>query len=129
MSIRQQLLHNFQQRRRQPDFWLQCLLYACLGLAFWPITLWIASTTHDQSRILHAMIVLGLATALLVKYSRVRLEAPLQLSRSALGYLIATYALLLLSLAGGPLSQRVPTAPQALIQQPLPAQHPAYGCA
>ena len=36
--IRRQLLDRFDQRRHHFDFWLQCLLYLLLALAFWPIT-------------------------------------------------------------------------------------------
>lgn len=97
MPIRQQLLASFKQKCQTPDFWLHSLLYACLAAAFWPITLWFATTAHDQSRILHALIVLGLATVFLIRFGGVQLSETFTLNRSARRTLIGTYGLLLAS--------------------------------
>lgn len=76
MALRQQLLAGFRAQRSNSDFWIHCLLYACLLLAFWPITTWVATSAHEQSRIFHALVVLMLATVFLVRYGGVQIQAP-----------------------------------------------------
>ncbi len=113
MSKRQQILASFMAKRTQSEFWVNCTLYGCLGVAFLPITLWIAATANDQSRILHALIVLVMAIFLLVLYNRIEIEEPLTLNTSARKTLLAAYGLLLLSV----LSQKlIPQSSQLLIQ-------------
>ena len=97
MSKRQQILASFLAKRTQSEFWINCLLYGCLGVAFLPITFWIAATANEQSRILHALIVLVAAIFLLVLYNRIDVEEPLTLNKSACKTLFAAYGLLLLS--------------------------------
>lgn len=98
MSKRQQILASFQEKRTQTEFWMNGVLYACLGIAFLPITLWVASTANDQSRILHALIVLAMAIFVLVFYNTIEVKEPLTLNRSARRTMITAYGLLLLSL-------------------------------
>jgi len=97
MPIRQQLVDSFREKRGQFDFWLQLLLFAFLGMTLWPVTMWIALSAHDQSRILNALIVLVLASVVLVKYGRIEVRHPFNLNPSARKTLIAAYALLTLS--------------------------------
>jgi exosortase/archaeosortase family protein len=94
MSNRQQIFASLREKRTQPDFWFNSLLYTCLGGAFLPITLWITATANEQSRILHALIVLAMAIFLLVLYNRIKVEEPLTLNKSARNTLLASYALL-----------------------------------
>ncbi|MDG1242239.1 MAG: archaeosortase/exosortase family protein [Opitutae bacterium] len=97
MSKRQQILASFQEKRMQSEFWINCTLYGCLGIAFLPITLWVAATTNEQSRILHALIVLAMAILVLVFYNGMKVEKPLTLNKSARHALFTAYGLLLLS--------------------------------
>ncbi len=97
MSKRHQILASFQAKRTQTEFWINCLLYGCLGVALLPITLWVASTANQQSRILHALIVLVMAIFTLLLYTRIDVTEPLTLNKSARKTLIAAYGLLMLS--------------------------------
>lgn len=125
MSKRQQILASFLEKRTQPEFWVNCSLYACLGVAFLPITLWIAVTANEQSRILHALIVLVMAIFLLVLYNRIDVKEPLTLNKSARKTLFAAYGLLLLSV----LSQKlIPQSSQLLTQLSSLLAIPAYCC-
>src|SRR5690554_2428258 len=94
MSLRQQLADGLRAERTRPDFWLNCLLFGLLGISIWPITGWVAESAQSQSRLLHALLVIGFASALLVMYGRVQIHAPFTLNRPARNFLIATYALL-----------------------------------
>ena len=85
-----------QVRRKATDFWLHCLMYACLALAFLPLTRWVTASANEQSRLLHALIVMLAALGLLVRYSRLEIRTPLSLHNSARGTLFAAYGLLLL---------------------------------
>jgi len=67
---------------------------------FWPITHWFAQTTHEQSRILHALIVLLLACVLLVKFSGTKIEAPFRLNSPARNALYLSFGILLLQFFG-----------------------------
>ena len=71
-----------------------------LGLALWPLTLWFAQTAYDQSRILHALIVLTAASVLLVRFGGVTVRNPLELNVSAQRALFAAYGLLITSYVG-----------------------------
>lgn len=97
MPIRRQLAVSFTEKCRQGDFWLHCVLFGLLGLALWPLTLWFAQTAHEQSRILHALIVLTMASVMLVRFGGVTVERPLELNPSARRALFAAYGLLLLT--------------------------------
>jgi len=75
MSNRQQIFASLKEKRTQSEFWVNGLLYACLGIAFLPITLWVAASANQQSRILNALLVLVMAIFLLVLYNRITLLA------------------------------------------------------
>jgi exosortase/archaeosortase family protein len=126
MPIRQQLAESFKQQRTQPDFWLHCLLYACLGLAFLPITHWVATTANEQSRLLHALIVMLAAVGLLVLYTRLEIGAPLQLNSSARNTLVAAYGLLALNALA---RQFLPQSAELLYAIGSLLSIPAYCCA
>ena len=93
MPIRRQLLHAFRHRRGTPEFWLHLFLFACLGVAFWPVMRWIAATAHEQSRLFHALVILLFATTILVKFGQYSIRDPLTLNRSAARALGAAFAL------------------------------------
>ena len=97
MPIRRQLATSFSEKCRQADFWLHCALFGLLGLALWPLTMWFAQTANDQSRILHALIVLAMASVMLVRFGGVTVERPLELNPPAKRALIAAYVMLMLN--------------------------------
>lgn len=97
MPLRRQLAASFTEKCRQIDFWLHCILFGFLGLALWPLTIWFAQTAHDQSRILHALIVLVMASLMLVRFGGVTITRTLELNASARRALFATYGILLLT--------------------------------
>jgi len=97
MPIRRQLASSLTEKYRQPDFWLHCVLFGLLGAALWPLTMWFAQTANDQSRILHALIVLTAASVLLVRFGGVTVERPLELNPAARRALFAAYGMLLLT--------------------------------
>ncbi len=97
MPIRRQLAVSFTEKCRQIDFWLHCVLFGLLGLALWPLTIWFAQTAHEQSRILHALIVLASASLMLVRFGGVTITRPLELNASARRALLAAYGILLLT--------------------------------
>lgn len=99
MPIRQQLAVSLRQKCRLPDFWLHCVLFALLGLALWPLTLWFAQTANDQSRILHALIVLTMASVLLVRFGGVTVREPLELNPAARRALLCAYGFLIINYA------------------------------
>jgi exosortase/archaeosortase family protein len=100
MPIRQQLAASFRQKCRRPDFWLHCVLFGLLGIALWPLTLWFAQTAHDQSRLLHALAVLAMASVLLVRFGGVTVRDPLLLNRAAQRALLVAYGFLIVSYLG-----------------------------
>jgi exosortase/archaeosortase family protein len=126
MPIRHQILDSFKEKRTQIDFWLQCLLYACLGLAFLPITRWVAATANEQSRLLHALIVMLAAVGLLVLYSRLEIRALLSLNKSARITLFAAYGLLALNAL---CRQFLPQSSELLYSIGSLLSIPAYCCA
>ena len=95
MPIRRQLAVSFTEKC-PIDFWLpaSCSAY---GLALWPLTIWFAQTAHEQSRILHALIVLAMASLMLVRFGEVTITRPLELNASARRALFAAYGILLLT--------------------------------
>lgn len=125
MSKRQQITASFLVKRTQFEFWMNCALYGCMGVAFLPITLWIANTANEQSRILHALIALVAAIFLLVLYNRIEIKEPLTLNASARKTLFAAYGLLLLSI----ISQKlIPSTSPLLMQVGSLVTIPAYCC-
>lgn len=100
MPIRQELAASFRSKYRDFDFWLHGLLFVLLGIALWPLTLWFAQTAEEQSRLLHALIVLSAATVLLVRFGHTTVENTLELNRPARRALFAAYGLLVLSYIG-----------------------------
>jgi exosortase/archaeosortase family protein len=104
MPIRQQIAASFRQKSRQSGFWMHCLLFGLLGLALWPLTLWFAQTAHEQSRILHALVVLTMASILLVRFGGVTVSEPLELNPSAQRALLAAYGLLFINFIAQSLS-------------------------
>ena len=111
MSNRQQIFASLKEKRTQSEFWVNGLLYACLGIAFLPITLWVAASANEQSRILNALLVLAMAIFLLVLYNRIKVEAPLTLNKSARITLLASYALLSLCIIS---RQTIPPSSEVL---------------
>ncbi|MFW6218434.1 MAG: archaeosortase/exosortase family protein [Verrucomicrobiota bacterium] len=99
MPLRQQLASGLREKSRTTDFWLHLFLFACLALAFWPMTRWVAATAHDQSRLLHALVVLALATAFLIRFGGVGVTQTLRLNRLSRRSLLLSYGLLLLGFA------------------------------
>lgn len=97
MSLHQQLISSLRERSRQPDFWFNSLLFALLALTFWPITAWVADGAQNQSRMLHALIVLTLACVLLVLSGGIEVRQAFTLNRIARRYLIAAYTLFMIS--------------------------------
>jgi exosortase/archaeosortase family protein len=59
--------------------------------------MWFAQTAHDQSRILHALIVLVMASLILVRFGGVTITRTLELNASARRALFAAYGILLLT--------------------------------
>jgi exosortase/archaeosortase family protein len=97
MPIRRQLAESFKEKAGQSEFWLNCLLLGLLLLALWPLTSWLAETAHEQSRIFHALLVLGLASVFLVRFGGVDVEKTLEMGPAARRALYVSYGLLALS--------------------------------
>lgn len=98
--IRKELSLAFSEQSRKSDFWVNCLLYLSMGFIFWPITQWFAQSAQAQSRLLHAFIVLLLASVLLVRFGNIRIEAPLRLNQSARKAMYLTFAVMLAQFLG-----------------------------
>lgn len=92
-----QAITALRSKARTGDFWFNCLLYFCLSLALWPVTSWFAQSAHAQSRLLHALLILLAACALLVRFHGVKIENPLSLNKPARQYLWAAFGLLAIS--------------------------------
>lgn len=97
MPIRLQLAASFRQKCRLPGFWLNCVLFGLLAVALWPLTVWFAQTANDQSRLLHALIVLTMASVLLVRFGGVTVSNPFELNPSAQLSLLAAYGFLIVN--------------------------------
>ncbi len=97
MPVLHQIACALKIRSRQPDFWLQASIFICLGLALLPITRWLAETAFEQSRLLHALVVLLLAGSLLIADRQEPLGATLHLGKNASAAAASAYLLL----AGG----------------------------
>lgn len=96
MAIRTQLIEAFNRRKYEADFWLSVLLFGALGAAFWPITTWIAGNAADQSRLLHSLAVLLMATIALIKFGNIPIENVLSLNPAAGRALALSFGLLIL---------------------------------
>ncbi len=129
MPLRQTLLSSLKEKARTTDFWVHVFLYACMGIAFWPITKWFMDTAQEQSRILHALIVLSMATVFLVRFGGVTIREPLTLNPSARRALLITYGLLFFSFFIGQISGFLPIKNSALLFLILNlVSIPAYCC-
>ena len=100
MPIRKQLAASFRQKYRHQDFWLHCLLLGLLVIALWPLSVWFAQTAYDQSRVLHALAVLCVASVLIVRFGGVEVNNPLEMNPSALRALLAAYGFLIIIILG-----------------------------
>ena len=100
MPIRKQLATSFRQKYRHQDFWLHCLLLGLLVIALWPLTVWFAQTAYDQSRVLHALAVLCLASVLIVRFGAIEVNNPLEMNPSARRALLAAYGFLIIIILG-----------------------------
>ena len=96
MQLRRQLANSLKEKVRLPDFWINCGLFALLGFIFFPLTLWFAASTQEQSRLFNAMLVLVLATVMLVRYGGVEIKDTFSLNASARRALIVCFAILAL---------------------------------
>ena len=96
MPIRKQLIASFRQKCRHQDFWLHCLLLGLLVIALWPLTVWFAQTAYDQSRILHVLAVLCVASILIVRFGGIEVSNPLEMNPSAKRALLAAYVFLII---------------------------------
>lgn len=114
MQMRQQLAESFRGKSRDLDFWIHTFLFGSLALAFWPLTEWFAASAHEQSRILHALMVLGLATVFLIRFGDVAIQEMLSLNESSRHTLILTFLLLLAGFLLGFLSSRIPDNSQSI---------------
>lgn len=94
MQLRRQLASSLKEKVHQADFWLHCGVFALLGFIFLPATLWFAAGTHEQSRLLNAMLVLVMATVILVRFGGVEIKNTFNLNPSARRALIACFVLL-----------------------------------
>ncbi len=99
MPIRKQLSIAISEKVRSSDFWVHLFLYSCLLISLLPITLWVAETADEQSRILHALIVLLFACVLLIHFGKIEIRNPLSLNKSARSYLYAAFGLLIANFA------------------------------
>lgn len=129
MPLRQQLLTSLKEKSRTTDFWVHVFLYACMGIAFWPITQWFMDTAQEQSRIFHALIVLTMATVFLVRFGGVTIRDPLEFNPLARRSLLITYSLLLLSFIAGQVSAMTAAAENPTLLLVLNTiSIPAYCC-
>lgn len=97
MPIRRQLSTAILEKVRTTDLWIHVFLYGCLFTAMLPITLWVAESAEEQSRILNALMVLLFACVLLVRFGNIEIRDPLSLNKSARIYLYAAFGLLIVN--------------------------------
>lgn len=122
MPAHHPVLAGLQQKVRTSDFWFNCLLYLCLGLSLWPITLWFAHSAHEQNRILNAFIVLVAACVMLIRFGRLEIREPLSLNPPARRYLLGAFGLLLVGFILRPICSSCPDGINLMIQLiPVPA--------
>jgi len=121
MPIRKQLKATLLEKAVSLDFWFPVILYVCLFISLLPITKWVASSASEQSRILHALIVLLSACALLIRFGNIKIIQPLTLNQPARTYLYIAYGLLITSFTGqliGPLRESISSSILSLILIP-----------
>lgn len=123
MQLRRQLAKSLKEKVRSSDFWLNCGIFILLCVLFFPITMWFASSAQEQSRLLHALLVLGLATVMLVRFGGVEIRETLCLNAAARRALFASFALLIAQFIA---SRLAPANWQGLISLLI---IPAYCCA
>lgn len=104
MQLRRQLADSLKEKVRLPDFWINCGVFTLLGLIFLPITLWFAASAHEQSRLLHAMLVLVMATVMLVRYGTVEIRDTFTLNPSARRALFVCFIILIVQFIGSRLA-------------------------
>lgn len=100
MQLRRQLASSLKEKVRLTDFWVHCGVFALLGIIFLPITLWFASSATEQSRLLHALLVLMLAMVTLVRYGGVEIRETFYLNASARRALITCFVILIVQFIG-----------------------------
>jgi len=105
MQLRRQLASSLKEKVRFPDFWLNCGVFALLGFIFLPITLWFSANAQDQSRLLHAMLLLVMATVMLVRYGGVEIRETFALNASARRALVLCFVILIAQFAGSKLAR------------------------
>ena len=121
MPIRKQLKATLLEKAVSLDFWFPVILYVCLFISLLPITKWVASSTSEQSRILHALIVLLFACALLIRFGNIKMIQPLTFNQPARTYLYIAYGLLITSFTVqliGPLKESISSSVLSLILIP-----------
>ncbi|MGJ8639440.1 MAG: archaeosortase/exosortase family protein [Opitutaceae bacterium] len=126
MPIRKQLAATLKEKVRTTDFWMHVLVYTCLFVALMPITRWVAETAEEQSRIFNALIVLGAACVLLVRFGHIEIQNPFSLNKPARYYLFAAFALMLSNLVA---HQILPASNQTVAFVVPLISIPAYCCA
>lgn len=104
MQLRRQLTDSLKEKVRLPDFWINFGVFTLLGLIFLPITLWFAASAHEQSRLLHAILVLVMATVMLVRYGTVEIRDTFTLNPSARRALFACFIILIVQFIGSRLA-------------------------
>jgi exosortase/archaeosortase family protein len=95
MALRKQLADSFQEKYKEKDFWFSLLLFASLGLIFWPFTAWLIESAHTQGRILNAIIIQSFAILSLAYFNRLEVKDPLSLNPPASKTLTLAYLCLL----------------------------------
>jgi exosortase/archaeosortase family protein len=100
MAVRKQLLDSFLKKKNTAEFWIQLGVFVLFGLTFWPVTQWLTTSAQEQSRLFHALVVLGLATVMLVRYGGVEIRETLSLNAAARRALVVSFILLLAQFIG-----------------------------
>jgi len=122
MPVRKQLLNSFLEKKETTEFWIQLGVFILFGLTFWPVTQWFTSSAQDQSRLFNALVVLGLATVVLIRYGRVEIRETLSLNPAARRALGVSFILLLAQFIG---ARVAPASWQGLVSLLI---IPAYCC-
>jgi len=94
MGVAAQLAARVRERRTDAEFWLSLLVYSATCVAFFPFSRWVASHAIDQGRLLHALLVLVFAGALIAADRQRQPPVELRLNRPAIVCLGLAYALL-----------------------------------
>lgn len=105
MSISRQLTKSFLEQYRCWEFWAHACILCLLIASIWPIASWTVEGAQDHSRLMHAIIVLLLAIAALIRFNGIEIINPLRLNPPAMRALIVAYGLLILQWVARALSQ------------------------